>query len=318
MPNLWTHMIFGQEVLKRTGHDAWLEDDGARQLFQLGSQGPDPLFYHHYLPWKKDKRMNALGELMHEERCGFFLMDMLRLLQGKRNGSAGIYYAAGFLLHHILDRNAHPYIFAKSGFKKWNHQRFEIILDTLCARRFRGIETWRTPVWRLLWAGEQLPLEIAELMDALAAAHYPEAYRGLGIPQWQEAYRDMIAALKLFHDPYGVKRLLTARRIEPFVYKRQFPPLDYCNEAGTSWRDPTDQELVRTTGFWDHWEDALQEGERILPLALDCVRGTGEEAPGSGPQEALWIELERLLGNVSYSTGRPCGEFEIRYADPIL
>lgn len=315
MPNIWAHLIFGQEVLKGTGYGKWLENRESRNIFHLGCQGPDPLFYHRFLPWHNDKRMNRLGSAMHEEHCGGFLRTLFRHLRGGGEGEPAVIFAAGFLLHHILDRNAHPYIFAKSGFVKWKHQRFEIILDTIVAARLRGIETWKTAVWRELEVEGGLPGQAARLMDALCSEFYPELYEGLGTADWYRAYRDFAAAQKLFHDPAGVKRVLTLGRIEPFVYKRNNAPLDYCNEAKASWYDPCDGKTAYDTGFWEHWEAALQEARELLPLVMRMVR-SGEAPSLLDTEEER--ELARRLGNISYSTGRECGRYEIRFADPMI
>lgn len=314
MPNIWTHLLFGQEVLKDTGLGRWLENRDTRNLFHLGCQGPDPLFYHRFQPWKKDKRMSRLGSAMHEEHCGAFLRTLFRHLRGAGDEEPAVIFAAGFLLHHLLDRNAHPYIFVKSGFKKWNHQRFEIILDTIAARRLRGIHTWRTPVWRELEVGSGLPRQVVRLLDALCTEFYPDLYEGLGTADWHQAYSDFLTAQKLFHDPTGIKRLLTAGQISPFVYRKRNAPLDYCNDAKAAWIDPCDGETAYHTGFWDHWEAALREGRELLPIALRLVDSRLSPARGDEEERELW----RRLGNVSYSTGRACGRYEIRFADPIL
>lgn len=316
MPNIWTHIIFGQEALRAAGRTEWLDREEESKLFSWGCQGPDPLFYYRFLPWNKDKRMKILGELMHEEHCGPFLAELLRQA-GRPEKERLRPYAAGFLLHHILDRNAHPYIFAKSGFKPWNHQRFEIILDTIAAEKLRGIETWREPVRRELALKEESTLfrDVPVLLSELAAQFYPEAAREVGVRQWQESFRDMLRALKLFHDPTGAKRILTAGQIAPFVYKRDNLPLDYCNGERKAWRDPVEEGVIHHTGFWDHWEAALEEAGTMLPLALEVMEaGTADSRAAAAEAET---ELLCLLGNVSYSTGRACGEGAIRYEDPL-
>ena len=72
MPNIWTHLIFGQELMNQLGHANMLSDKQLRHVFSLGCQGPDFLFYHNFLPWKKDKKLNELGSLMHTKACGPF------------------------------------------------------------------------------------------------------------------------------------------------------------------------------------------------------------------------------------------------------
>ncbi|MDF2935171.1 MAG: hypothetical protein K0Q90_544 [Paenibacillaceae bacterium] len=314
MPNIWTHIIFGQEALRAVGRTEWLDREAEGKLFSWGNQGPDPLFYYRFLPWSKDKRMNRLGNLIHEEQCGPFLAQLLRKA-GMPEGECLRPYAAGFLLHHILDRNAHPYIFAKSGFKKWNHQRFEIILDTIVAEKLRGIDTWKTPVWQELALGKGSVLfhDVPALLSELTVQLYPEATELVGVRQWQESFRDMLLALKLFHDPTGVKRVFTAGQITPFVYKRDNLPLDYCNEEKKPWRDPVEEEIIHHTGFWEHWEAAMEEAGKLLPLALDFM----ESGAANSRAAAAEAELLRLLGNISYSTGRACGEWAIRYEDPL-
>jgi len=317
MPNVWTHLIYGQEVLKRVGRADWLGTEPNRHLFHYGCQGPDPLFYHNFLPWRKDKRASALGSAMHEEHCGAFLHRMFRYLRGAGGEDPALVYAVGFLLHHVLDRNMHPYIFVKSGFKKWDHQRFEVIVDTLTAYRLRGIETWKVPVCREFELTEGLPSEIVRLFHELATEFYPELYDDLGPGLWREAYRDMYSAQKLFHDPTGIKRMLTLGRIEPFVYKRKNADLDYLNEGRKPWIDPCVEGTTHAESFQDLWERALEDGEHTLEQVFRYL-SVAQDPPGPEEAEAE-RELARRIGNVSYSTGRPCDSgAAIRFVDPIL
>lgn len=48
MPNVWTHLLFGQEALAAAGLGRSIEEDRCRRLFNLGCQGPDFLFYHQF------------------------------------------------------------------------------------------------------------------------------------------------------------------------------------------------------------------------------------------------------------------------------
>jgi hypothetical protein len=89
--------------------------------------------------------------------------------------------------------------------------------------------------------------------------------------------------------------------------------LDYCNDERKFWRDPAEEGAVHQTGFWDHWQAAMEEAGKLLPLALEVMEA-GAASSRAAETEA---ELLRLLGNVSYSTGRACGEWAIRYEDPL-
>jgi hypothetical protein len=319
MPNIWTHFLFGRELAGKVGLQEASATPELLRTYQFGCQGPDFLFYHRFLPWQSGG-MPGMGSAMHSAKCGPFLLDLLDHVKGKPLRSTETVYVLGFLTHHILDRNAHPYVFYLSGFKKWDHQRFEIILDTLVARKIAGIETWKTPVWKELYAGERLPGNMASVFDRLARHHYKEIAERFGASDWDDAYRDMIRAQKLFHDPTGLKRMLTFGKIEPFLFKKQVAPLDFFNEARAEWRHPSILEERHTESFWDLWNQAIDDGIRVMDAALRYI---SEDYADRSPQvEAVGDirqALEESLGDISYETGKPCSEgHKILHADPMI
>lgn len=314
MPNVWAHLIFGQEILQHLGYRNLL-NDRTRNIFNLGCQGPDFLFYHHFWPWQKDKTLSKIGNLLHTKHCGPFLSDMLARFKGLPLSDPLLLYAIGFLTHHILDRNLHPYVFYKSGFGKWKHQTFEVIMDTYIVRKKWAIKTYRQPVWKQIFAGPSLPSGAAESLYQLTELHYPGIQQGISPSHWEDAYRQMITALKLFHDPTGLKTWLTFKQIEPFVYKRKIEPLDYLNERHEEWNCPTDPNERYTDSVWDLWEQAIADGIKTVSAALHWL-----QLPSSSPENK---EAERLfkqaLDNVSYETGKPCDlNLQIQYVQPMI
>jgi hypothetical protein len=297
LPNIWTHLIFGQELMTEIGHGNILNDKQLRHVFSLGCQGPDFLFYHNFLPWKKDQALNQLGSLMHAEACGPFLLDLLKQVKGRGLYNPAVIYVLGFITHHILDLHLHPYVFYKSGFKKWNHQRFEIIMDTLVVRRKLGLQTWKTPVWKKIYVGDNFPLGIVPALAQTASLHYPDLASSLTENDWHNAYRDMIRAQRLFHDPIGIKRVLTFGQIAPFVYTKNPAPLDYMNEAKALWNCPTSLEEIYTFSVWDLWDHAMKDGEIVLQATVIALQ--------SG-LTADFDALRDVMGNRSYETGKPC------------
>lgn len=56
MPNIITHKIFAEEVLKSmTKHDIRSMIERHPQIFYIGSNGPDFLFFSHIKPWESYK-----------------------------------------------------------------------------------------------------------------------------------------------------------------------------------------------------------------------------------------------------------------------
>ncbi|MWC28959.1 zinc dependent phospholipase C family protein [Paenibacillus sp. MMS18-CY102] len=329
MPNVWAHFLFGHTILERLGEQDLLRDEMTCKWFNMGCQGPDFLFYHRFLPWHKSTIMNELGTAMHQRECGPVLMDLLDAVSG-RNSQAeeqhATAYALGFVLHHVLDRNLHPYVFSRSGFRKWDHQRFEVAMDTIVAHKLRGIETWKTPVWKEIAVKGPLPDTLLEAFESIVAVRYPELASDIRREDWNEAIRDMISAHRVFYDPTGIRRLLTFGKIEPFAFRRDIPKYDWMNENEHPWLDPSDGVTLHTTSAWTLWDQAIEDGCAVTSAALEMIRGTS--ISNSARAATAELELNRsfelreavsqLLGSRSYETGLACDSgASIQFADPI-
>ncbi|MBD2848440.1 zinc dependent phospholipase C family protein, partial [Paenibacillus sp. IB182496] len=295
MPNVWAHLIFGGQVLEALDEHSLIERPEHRKLFHWGCQGPDFLFYHQFVPWRKSRAMNALGAGMHRTHCGKVLMDMLDIVSGRAmtgpDPDPAPLYALGFALHHVLDRNLHPYVHSRAGFGKWDHQRFEIMLDTLLVRELLQLDTWRTPVWRELDTRSGLPEAIVDAFEQTTACHYPALAPLIEREDWERARTDMLRAQRLFHDPTGLRRLLTLGRIEPFVYKKQLPELDFLNIARRPWIDPVDDTAYHDDSVWMLWDNAIRDGAEVARAVLSWLRAEHRQAAGDRLRSSAAAEV---------------------------
>lgn len=321
MPNVWTHLIFGQIVLEKLEELDLISSVKNRQLFNMGCQGPDFLLYHRFLPWMRSSVMNRLGTAMHLINCGPAIMDLLDAVKGKssegKHADPSVIYTLGFVSHHVLDRHLHPFVFSRSGFSKWDHQRYEIMVDTLIARKLRGIETWKTPVWKEIEIGGLLPAPILDAFQLIVRNHYPELAHLIRRDDWNTANRDMIKAQRLFHDPTGIKRTLALGQLEPFVFHREVL-FDVLNEANLPWIDPIDKQIDHHENFWTLWEQAMIDSLSIIRTILEWFRSTHDDLVSIEKQLELRLSIVEQIGNFSYDTGLPCDSgASVRYADPI-
>ncbi|WP_165921041.1 zinc dependent phospholipase C family protein [Paenibacillus albiflavus] len=300
MPFVWTHIIFGEELLQKSGLSSIIEDPRLKQIFNLGCQGPDVLFYHNYLPWRNSRFATELGNMMHAKECGPFILQLINEVKNRSIKDPALIYTIGFITHHILDRTMHPFVFYHSGFTPLMHQRFEIIMDTLIVKAKLGIDTWRTPTWKLLAYEKSLLKEIPVIMHKIAKQLYPEHSKHVQLQEWRDSYRQMIQAQKIFHDPHGIKMKLTFGLLEPYVYKRTNAPLDYLNEQHAEWNCPTSLAEKHTDSIWDLWDKARLEGVEIL-IELSRILKTIQQN-----KSANFNRLIELLGNISYDSGKPC------------
>ncbi|AIQ53573.1 zinc dependent phospholipase C family protein [Paenibacillus sp. FSL R7-0331] len=319
MPNIWMHLEYGQQLAAEFRSEfACLADLNNRpELYQLGCQGPDFLLYHSFLPWKKENRALRLGDAMHTDHCGPVLLEFWErslALPAEESKEAQQYFL-GFLTHHLLDRNLHPFINWKAGYRHRSHQRFEIVLDTLFMKSLKQTDTWLHPAWKKINIGSCFPGAVQSILHKTASRWYPELSR-LPEEMWDEAYLDMLLAHKLLYDPKGWKKsLLRGKALRLFSQPLSAAEehLDYLNEHHGEWRHSALYSEVRTESVWDLWEQALAEGRTVLRALAAWLNST------SSAEAARALEHFRLvLGDRSYDTGKDCSSrLKNLYAEPI-
>ena len=101
MPEAYTHIRTARRTLAQSGAPA--PDTAA---YEMGANGPDPLFAYHVLQSAKKRPYDlaALGGRMHEEQTGRFLRAMVFRAWSEAQRS----YTLGFLSHYAADSTLHP------------------------------------------------------------------------------------------------------------------------------------------------------------------------------------------------------------------
>ncbi|RSK29010.1 hypothetical protein EJF36_20170 [Bacillus sp. HMF5848] len=304
MPNIWTHIYFGEKALEKIGCSL---DKKLDNYFRLGTQGPDPFFYHSFWPWKKS-RVAEIGSAIHHEQCGPFLMHIIE--EGRKLDDETRAYVLGFVTHHLLDRYTHPYIHYRAGDEGYKHQVLETHLDTLVLQKFRQMQTWRTPAYEQIFVGQTLNASIVNLLESATKQIFPTLYADMPTRFVEQSYRDMIQASKLFYDPSGMKKKLLGGIISPFSHSERTPDADLLNEAKAEWKHPAAPEESSTKSFLELMDEAFENAEYILPYIIEYWH-TGDQA--------AYETIRESLGNYSYDTGKDCelGLRNYQY-DPIV
>jgi len=303
MPNVWTHYLFGERIAEQSGMNFSLN----KKEFQLGTQGPDPFFYYSFWPWKKkDFLVLEIGSRIHKEHCGEFLFSMIEYLKISPNAMLKA-YVFGFISHHVLDRNAHPYIVYRSGEKGNKHQKLEIYIDTLMLKKYKNMDTWKNPVYKELYLGPKLPHPILEML-----ANLIRQIHKIDIDNLEQvidrSYKDMITALKVLYDPTGIKNAILKELISSFSYTKNLPNKDFLNEKKNEWKHPAIPNEKSTESFIDIFNRAEKEGVLIFKTVQEYLQEKVQED-----------RVKKIIGNLSYETGKPCdSKLENVYFDPIL
>ena len=144
MPAIYAHRRFGEETAKLLSPSLQALIKTYEEAFQLGTQGPDILFY--YKPLKRNDTRSH-GTAMHAKE-GKEVFDELYEIwntQGKAE-NAFLAYVLGYLCHFTLDALCHKYIDDNSS-KALSHGKIESEFDKFILRKdgkkIRGYNTAR-------------------------------------------------------------------------------------------------------------------------------------------------------------------------------
>ncbi|MEN2767742.1 zinc dependent phospholipase C family protein [Ornithinibacillus xuwenensis] len=303
MPNIWTHMLFCEDVIDSIGNPQSLPKHS--YIINLGAQGPDPFFYFNFWPWVKDEPVHQIGNLLHTEKCGEFLLDLIHLAKHKSVEIKS--YVFGFVTHHILDRNAHPYIHYRAGYEGNKHQKLEVIIDTLMMERYKNLKTWKTPVYKEIHLHKKQKQDISEVLHQVILKHYPEVKRSSS-DYIQKAFSDMHLALKLLADPHGWKNKLLKSMVSSFSHQPITEHKDYLNLEHTTWYHPATNEASKKS-FIDLYEQARIEGIEVMRKVLDYWKDDSSNRS----------DLVDIIGDISYDTGLPLHlNLSNKYSEPIV
>ncbi|RKQ31256.1 zinc dependent phospholipase C family protein [Oceanobacillus halophilus] len=304
MPNIWTHILFSEDVVDAV-NQPFLTSHNESYL-KLGAQGPDPFFYYNFWPWIKEEPVHQVGMDLHTKHCGEFIMDLIR--EAKEKSKCVQAFVVGFLTHHILDRNTHPFVHYFAGYEGSNHQRLEIIIDTLMMDKYHRIKTWKSQVYKEVDIGSKLDEDIIKLLHTTIKKYYPNQTRA-STKYIQKAYRDMILALKLLSDPHGWKNKILRTFVSPYSHQPIKNNKDYLNLNHETWYHSATQEPLNES-FIDLYEKSRIEAIEILTEIINYWRSN---------DKISLQKLQKLIDNISYDTGKPLAlELENKYCQPIV
>lgn len=191
-------------------------------------------------------------------------------------------------------------------------------MDTHVLREKRGIPSWKSPVWKEIHIGSILPADIIRHLSELSRTYYPKLAADVAPTSWNDAYRAMIRAQKLFHDPTGMKRRLAGKHLDPFVYRKVTPPYDVMNLARRPWLDPTGSGERYATTVWEMWDAARTDAAAALKAVKNYWHARRTEGADSGGTRQADAALTAAIGNRSYETGLPLDRNRaITVEDPI-
>lgn len=283
MPAAPNHIQFAEDCLARRPAAGLPEIPAVLTSAVLaGTQGSDPFYIYGRIPWRprpRHEQVQAFADFIHGgDSADVFAPLAARVAAlpvGERPPLAAYLY--GFLLHYVLDRTVHPYVYYRTGFNaegnpigiySTDHMRFETALASLfVARRAKGVkEPWRKPA-----AGATL--------DAIGAL-FAEAFPGrVEAGDFRAAWKDFVTVRRVARDPWGIKgTALDFFGIKSLVRAMMRPDqpsigdhIDYGNDAHTVWLRPGDGR-PSAASVMDLWGEALKDADRLAAFLERAIQ----------------------------------------------
>lgn len=274
MPAFSTHYIFAKEMMENLKEFADFEINENAVL--IGAQGPDIFFFHRAFPWQKGKPLRKLGSSLHREKPGILLNKLYNYCH-TTNSSIAKSYAFGFILHYVLDRSCHPYVYylqnkiteKKAEFNPHSaHNIIELSLDSLMLSLHLDIE--KPTLFETEHTIKITENELSEISDEiafLADISYQDA---------KTAILDMKYMQRLLLDKNGKKKtaIATLEKItlpftKNFLLSAYFRTDDlekakkYANIYNCKWKSPFCEKTSRKS-FFDLFEKAKDDAEALL------------------------------------------------------
>ncbi len=300
MPDAVTHCFLADTVTNQLQY-SYLNDHF--DLVQIGAQGPDPLFYHHYLPWKPNLGAKAIGTAMHTTSTKAYLE---YLIQNAKDDETKA-WVAGFITHFALDTVAHPYVFYRTGLFSSNNQenrgyhlRLERAIDNIYIYEY-GYRPSTYDIKAKHFHRKHIPTSILTLLNQAGALFYDAPSLGW---MYQQAYVDLRSAFRVLnYDPLGFKKLVF-RGLDKITkgeilfsalssYRCIQPGYDYKNTKKQVWYHPSTQEKFDLS-FDELFQRAKDKATHLIQLAQGYY-DKGDTA------------VFEAIENQSYDTGLACG-----------
>lgn len=214
MPNYYAHIRFCLEVRKRLSPRLRAILTAERDAYLLGGFGPDPLYF--YAARRQAGHVRQAGLEIHHH-SGAAAMEPFRrpVLE---QWPYSLSFAAGYLMHFLLDAHCHPYVLKVAEEGEFSHFALEGEYDRYLMAR-DGLSL------RQALPKRPLPRELCKLAAEMAPEVTPEIYRrAVAEFRWASLRLGGWAGTPLHGAVNAVSHVPPARRLRGMILGKQPQP----------------------------------------------------------------------------------------------
>lgn len=320
MPDLVTHTYFAEMIMTHLTENMKRHITN-KDLFLFAAAGPDPFFFYRFLNKSKNKEIREFGNLMHTEKTGYFLINLIHEINNnevkfkdiKMDVTLSEYkdelfsYLCGFISHFALDSKVHPYIFHKTGqydnqnestlIFRGSHTKLERAIDCKIIRSYYKENPNRFQIAKKILTLKKLPENIWNPLNKVYEKTYSLKEMA---PVINQSIKDQRKFYRFIYDPIGIKRRLfrlldnNKGAIDYKVlsyYGSEINHLDIMNKKQARWTFPNDKNLVSFESVYELIEKAKENCIFMIKVAYEVIYQNKTHT------------LVDVFQNISYLTG---------------
>lgn len=285
MPNLLAHSLFVKRfyLLEKSKVRNSINEflTGNQAFLELGSQGPDPLFFvgilpSHglHIPTAKMKLGNKLHK-MDGKTLFLSLINRSYKIEDDKNRKRFQSFIFGQFAHYLLDREAHPYIMYMSGFDAegkitgkyhYLHGNFETNIDVALAKKYNINGFLKSPADTIPCDKDFLSLIDKEFGTCLKETFQLE--KPLPKNFYTNAIMNTRSIQRFMNKHRKFNRTFLPKRIQapimPEVDCLDYP--DCLNDKREKWLDP-----VTGESHWESFDDINSRASKILEECYEDI-----------------------------------------------
>lgn len=302
MPSTITHTYIALDTLKKIKTKPkkvihqYIED------YKTFAQGMDILYFYHIFLLKENK-VASIGHQFHHYKTNDIFKYIIEY--NKANREPVIFsFLAGLITHYVADSTFHPYVnFLANNDnplkRKDLHFEIETFLDNYVVNRKKRF--YRTFRVHKLVMNNKKNREVIKLLDGLFDKFFN--YENMG-KKYYHSIKEMRFVFKyLRYDRLGIKRKiyklidknkLKVRRVTYLSYNFPLENQEfYLNSKKKLWFNIKNKNIISNESFDELYNKVIINATYIINHLYDYIYLSAN------------INLDELLGNLSYSNGLP-------------
>lgn len=304
MPSTITHAYIGLDTLKELDKKPSIIINKHINNYKIYCQNMDVLYFYH-LFFLKENRIQELGHLFHCENVYNYFYQMIN--DNKKNKDEELFtFIAGLLTHYEADRLIHPYInyLSKNNNRRKTidkHFEIETYLDNYFTRKYQTENYYKDKNFSFIFNDyTECPI-IQKEIDFIFKKYFKFEKMG---SYYYKSLKEMCFVYKhVRFDPKGIKKKIyqlidlnpfNIRRTKYLSYNFKLDKDEYyLNYSKNEWYNPHNSNIKSNKSFLELYNEVIN----ISALTINQIYQYIFEDKD--------IDLKKIIGNYSYSTGLP-------------